>query len=151
MEYFNLWGLVFLLIILAPNLLFVARYKSVSATWHNRAVEAIEQIGRIGCVVFMVLKIPRVYFDFWSETAFSVYLCVNVALAALYCVLWGVFWKNNSLVKALCLSILPSVIFLFSGIMSRSILLVVSVLLFAPAHILISCKNADKSRKRAGN
>ena len=31
---------------------------------------------------------------------------------------------------------------LFSGIMSRSVLLVVASLLFAPAHILISYKNA---------
>ena len=30
----------------------------------------------------------------------------------------------------------------FSGIMSRSVLLVVASLLFAPAHILISYKNA---------
>ena len=51
-------------------------------------------------------------------------------------------WKKNGVFKALALSILPSVVFLFSGIMSRSILLTVAALLFAPAHILISYQNA---------
>ena len=36
----------------------------------------------------------------------------------------------------------PSVLFLFSGIMSRSILLIIAAILFAPSHILLSYKNA---------
>ncbi len=42
----------------------------------------------------------------------------------------------------MALSIIPSAIFLFSGIISRSLLLTLSALLFAPSHILISYKNA---------
>ena len=42
----------------------------------------------------------------------------------------------------MALSIIPSAMFLFSGIISRSLLLTLSALLFAPSHILISYKNA---------
>lgn len=42
----------------------------------------------------------------------------------------------------IALSFLPSVVFLLSGIMCRSVLLTLSALLFASAHILISYKNA---------
>lgn len=51
------------------------------------------------------------------------------------------------MLRALALSIIPSVIFLFSGIMSRSILLFLASVPFAPAHILISCKSADLEHK----
>ena len=40
-----------------------------------------------------------------------------------------------------------SVIFLFSGIMRKSILLILATLLFAPLHILISYQNAKNIRK----
>ena len=39
------------------------------------------------------------------------------------------------------LSIIPSMLFLFSGIMSRSVLLIIASVLFAPSHIVISYKN----------
>ena len=47
------------------------------------------------------------------------------------------------MLRAIVLSVLPSLVFLFSAVMSRSLLLGLSALLFAPAHILISCKNAE--------
>ena len=56
--------------------------------------------------------------------------------------IWIICFRKNTIFKVLALSIIPSVIFMFSGIMSRSALLVVASLLFAPAHILISYKNA---------
>lgn len=44
--------------------------------------------------------------------------------------------------RAIALSVIPSVIFLFSGIISRSVLLIVSAVIFAPCHITISYKNS---------
>ena len=56
--------------------------------------------------------------------------------------IWVVCFRKNTVFKALALSIIPSVVFLFSGIMCRSVLLILSAVLFAPTHILISYKNA---------
>ena len=44
--------------------------------------------------------------------------------------------------------ILPSLVFLLSGILSRSPLLILSALLFAPCHFLLSYKNAVLTEKR---
>jgi hypothetical protein len=77
-----------------------------------------------------------------ADEAFSLYLIIDVLLIALYCAIWIICWKKNSVFRALALSIIPSVIFLFSGFMSRSILLIITSILFAPSHILISYKNA---------
>ena len=60
-----------------------------------------------------------------------------------------VCWKKNSMFRALALSIIPSVLFLFSGIMSRSLLLIAASILFAPSHILISYRNAKSASPSA--
>ena len=51
---------------------------------------------------------------------------------------WFGWWSD----EALALSIIPSFLFLFSGIMSRSVLLIIAAVLFAPSHIVISYRNA---------
>ncbi|MBQ4566335.1 MAG: hypothetical protein IJA48_08290 [Oscillospiraceae bacterium] len=142
MEWINIFGLVFMTLVMIPNILFVIRCKEGFANrWHNRFVELTEQIGRFGCFGFMVFNIPGTFFGWWSEEAFAVYLIADGFLVLLYCLLWLFLWKKNNLFRALSLSVIPSVLFLFSGVMSRSILLTLSALLFAPCHILISYKN----------
>lgn len=142
MEWINIFGLVFMTLVMIPNILFAIRCKEGFANrWHNRFVELTEQIGRFGCFGFMVFNIPGTFFGWWSEEAFAVYLIADGFLVLLYCLLWLFLWKKNNLFRALSLSVIPSVLFLFSGVMSRSILLTLSALLFAPCHILISYKN----------
>ena len=143
MEWINIFGLVFIAIIMIPNIVFAIKCKDgFENKWNNKSVEIVEQIGRFGCFGFMVVNIPGTWFGWWSDNAFSIYLIVNMVLIILYCGIWMICFRKNTVFRALALSIIPSVIFLFSGIMSRSILLIITSLLFAPAHILISYKNA---------
>lgn len=139
----NIFGLVFMVIIMIPNVIFALKCKDgFENRWENKAVEVLEQIGRYGCFAFMVINIPNTWFGWTSDEAFALYLIVDAVLVAAYCVIWAVCFKKNSVFRALSLSIIPSVIFIFSGIMSRSVLLMISALIFAPCHILISYKNA---------
>jgi len=144
MEWFNVFGLVFITVIMIPNIIFAVKCKDgFCHKWNNKWVELVEQIGRFSTIAFMIINIPKTCFGFISDEAFAVYLIVNAVLVVLYCVIWAFcFWKND-MFRALSLSIIPSAIFLFSGIMSRSVLLIVASLLFAPSHIFISVKNAD--------
>ena len=143
MEWFNPFGLVFIVIIMIPNIVFAVLCKDgFENTYKNKAVETMEQVGRIGCFGFMIINVPGTWFGWWTDEAFAMYLIVNALLIALYCILWIIYWKKNGIFRALALSIIPSVVFLISGIMSRSILLIVAALLFAPAHIFISYQNA---------
>lgn len=145
MEWFNVFGLIFIIIIMIPNIIFAIKCKDgFQNNWNNKIVEISEQIGRYGCFGLMIINIPGTWFGFWSDEAFAIYLIVNIVLVVAYCILWIVCWKKNNIFKALSLSIIPSVIFLFSGVMSRSILLVLSALIFAPCHIMISYKNAEQ-------
>lgn len=143
MEWCNVFGLIFMAVILIPNILFAVKCKDgFENKWKNRTVETVEQIGRFGCFGFMIFNIPGTWFGWWSDEAFAVWLVVDALLVGLYCLVWIVCFRKTGLFRALALSILPSVLFLFSGIMTRSVLLTISALLFAPAHIAISWQNA---------
>ena len=143
MEWLNVFGLVMVAVIMIPNILFAMKCKAGFVNkWNNKSVETVEQIGRFGCFGFMIINIPGTWFGWWSDEAFAVYLVVDAVLVTLYCVIWAVCFRKSSVFRALALSIIPSVLFLFSGIMSRSILLTIAAVLFAPSHILISYQNA---------
>ncbi len=143
MEWLNVFGLVMVAVIMIPNVLFAMKCKDGFVNkWNNKSVETVEQIGRFGCFGFMIINIPGTWFGWWSDEAFAVYLVVDAVLVTLYCVIWAVCFRKSSVFRALALSIIPSVLFLFSGIMSRSILLTIAAVLFAPSHIMLSYQNA---------
>ena len=111
MEWLNVFGLIFIAVIMIPNVVFAIKCKDgFDNKWNNKYVEVTEQVGRLGCFGFMIINIPGTWFGWWSD-------------------------------EALALSIIPSMLFLFSGIMSRSVLLIITSVLFAPSHIVISYKN----------
>ena len=142
MEYINLFGLVFMIVIMVPNIIFAIRNKEGFINrYQNKALEAVEEIGRYGCFVFMIFRVPSLTFGWWSDEAFAIYLVVDVILILPYCLIWAFCFRKESLFRSLSLSIIPSIVFLFSGIMMRSIPLILFSLLFAPSHITISVKN----------
>ena len=143
MDRFNIFGLIFIVIIMIPNIIYAIKCKDGFINkWSNKTIELLEQIGRFGCFGFMIINIPGTWFGWWSDEAFAAYLVVDAILVLMYSIIWIVCFKKNTMFRALALSILPSVLFLFSGIMSRSVLLILSAVIFAPCHILISYKNA---------
>lgn len=143
MNWLNIFGLIMVAVIMIPNILFAMKCKDGFVNkWNNKFVETVEQIGRFGCFGFMIINIPGTWSGWWSDEAFAVYLVVDALLVTLYCVIWAICFRKSSVFRALALSIIPSVLFLFSGIMSRSILLTIAALLFAPSHIMLSYQNA---------
>ena len=124
MGWINVFGLFFVSIIMIPNIVFAIKCKDgFENKWSNKLVEIIEQIGRFGCLGFMMINIPGTWFGWWSDEALAIYLITDTLLVIIYCAIWIVCFRKNSVFRALTLSIIPSV-------------------LFAPSHILISYKNA---------
>ena len=141
MDWFNYYGLIIIAIIMIPNIIFAIKHKDGFVNkYKNRAVEIMEQIGRYACFVLMIFNIPYTYFNFWFDSALAVYFDVNVLLCLTYIIFWCVCKTNNKL-RALSLSIIPSVIFLFSGVMLAYIPLIIFAILFGVNHILLSYKN----------
>lgn len=144
MSWFNYYGLAVMAIIMIPNIVYAVKNKDKTANvYHNKAVEISEQAGRYCCFVLMIFNIPYAYFNFWFPHALAVYLLVNGALCLAYLILWAVFRRKNGKAKAISLSVIPSCIFLFSGIILAYIPLMAFAVLFGISHIFISYKNAS--------
>lgn len=141
MNWFNYYGLAIMVIIMVPNIIYYLKHKNdVEFTYQNKAILIVEQIGRYGCFILMIFNIPYTYFNFWFNNALIVYLSVNGGLCLVYLTIWIIYWNKNNKFKALSLSILPSFIFIFSGIILANIPLIVFALLFAVSHVFISYK-----------
>ena len=142
MDWSGVAGLIFVFVLLIPNMIYAVTNKDGFAdNYHNKFIEAGEQIGRFGCFILMFIQLPFVTLGYIYDGAQTLYLIFGVALLVLYCGGWIVFRKGNSMAKALTLSILPSVLFLESGILTLNIPLIVLSVVFAICHITISYKN----------
>ncbi len=140
-----MFGVFFILVIMIPNIIFAIKCKGkFENKFKNKILELLEQIGRYGCFCFMMFIVPNTSFGFSSDEAFALYLIINTCLVFVYCVVWAICFKKDNMFKAISLSVIPSVVFLFSGFMSHSVPLIISAIIFAPTHIFISCKNASK-------
>ncbi|MBE6349008.1 MAG: hypothetical protein E7064_08755 [Spirochaetaceae bacterium] len=145
---FNPWGFLFLSIIMIPNIIFAIKNKeafenSIQKKWF-KILEIFEQIGRYGCFFCMMFDISGTYFGFSSNFSFRIYLIINGILIFSYCLIWITHFRKNNLFRGISLSVIPSIIFLFSGIISKSILLIIFAIIFAPCHIAISILNTKR-------
>lgn len=143
MGIFNTIGFILIITIMIPNVIYGLRNKNGFVNlYSNKVVEIFEQVGRFGCFIFMIVNLPFMYFNFWFNNAKIIYIVVNASMVFFYLLFWIVLWNKTTIFKALTLSILPSILFLFSGIMILNIPLICFSVIFATAHIFISFKNA---------
>ena len=59
MGWFNYYGLIAIVIIMIPNIVcsFVDK-EAFASKFENKALIILEQIGRYGCMLFMVFNVP---------------------------------------------------------------------------------------------
>lgn len=146
MEWLNLFGIAIVAVLMIPNIIFALRHKEKFANDRiNKKIVICEQVDRYGYMVLMIINLPFVRYGFYFEYGPLVYLYVNIALCIAYCIVWTATFGKNNMFKAVTLSVLPSVIFLFSGIITAYYPLIAFAVLFAVSHIYISCKNVTKT------
>ena len=59
MSWFNYYGLIAIAIILTPNIILSIKDKTYFENkFNNKVFLVLEQIGRYGCMIFMVFNIP---------------------------------------------------------------------------------------------
>ncbi len=144
MSWFNYYGLIAVAIILLPNIISAVVDKSTFENKYNsKAMLILEQVGRYGCMMFMIFNIPYTYFNFWFTHALIVYLIINGVLLVLYILGWIIFRKGRNTVKMLWLSIIPTTLFLFSGVMLLSVPLIILAVIFGIGHITVSYMNRN--------
>lgn len=133
---------VFWLIII--NVIAYKRGISENFSSRFRIVNILEQLGRYGCMIFMVFPIwvRNWEFGFCSVDAMVVWIISTIILLAVYTILW--FWKRRGSTGTLYgLAVVPVLLFLINGILLRHYALIASALLFALCHVMIVRENQN--------
>ena len=135
----NLFGAGIIVLIMIPNIIYAAKQKQDETQIKvPRYLSACEQLGRYGCIILMWLPLLVWKFGFGSVEEFLIYLIGNGVLLLCYYLFWMFYSRKRTLSVAMALAIIPTAIFLLSGILLRHWLLVVVAILFGAAHCMIT-------------
>ena len=139
----NLAGAGIVILMLIPNIVYALKNKDEKNLCTNRFMNVIEQIGRYACIHLMWFPLLVWKFGFASKLGLIAYLCGNGVLLTAYWLVFMKHMKRKSPASALTLAILPSCIFLMSGLLLHHWLLVGFSLVFATGHIYVTWKNVQ--------
>jgi len=79
MEWLNIFGLILVVLILVPNIIYAFKFRDQKNKCTNKIMNIIEQVGRYGCMFLMIFNIGIAEFGFASKAMFLVYLIGNAA------------------------------------------------------------------------
>ena len=145
MGWFNYYGLAIMAVIMFPNIIYAVKCKDeFENKEEDKPLVIAEQVGRYACFILMIFNIPYTYFNFWFDGALIVYLAIEGILCLIYLIFWAVFRNGKSIARALALSVTPSLVFLFGGVMLASIALIEFAVLIAVCDTVLRIKNAKE-------
>lgn len=169
-NWINIFGLITIVLLLLPNIIYAVKYRDEKNLCENKFMNILEQVGRYGSMLFMVVCLKSGGFCFSSTAAFLAYCFGNLLILLAYWVLWGVFFHvsgrrdgrqdgvsavslagkrevRSTAALQMSLAVLPSCLFLLDGIALGYVPLIVFALLFAAGHIYVTDRN-NKNRMR---
>ena len=138
----NVFGAVIVVLLLIPNIVYAIKNKGEKNFCANRFMNIVEQVGRYACIVLMWIPLLVWKFGFASVLDMMLYMACNGLLLAAYWIAFAFYMKRRTVRLAIVLAVLPSCIFLLSGILLQHWLLVAFAILFAIGHIYVTYKNA---------
>ena len=131
-----------MVLLLIPNIVYAIKNKGEKNFCANRFMNIVEQVGRYACIVLMWMPLLVWKFGFASVLDMMLYMACNGLLLAAYWIAFAFYMKRRTVRLAIVLAVLPSCIFLLSGILLQHWLLVAFAILFAIGHIYVTYKNA---------
>lgn len=137
----NLAGGIIVALMLVPNVLYALRTPRTENKCTNKAMNLLEQAGRYGSMALMVFPLGVWKFGFSSVAAMLAYLFGNGALLLSYWACWIFHFRRPEKKLALILAVLPTGIFLLSGLTLRHWLLVLAAVMFGTGHVFVTLEN----------
>ena len=80
----NPWGMAIILLMMIPNVIFALRHRNMENRCKSRFINILEQIGRYGCFILMIICIGLDKFGFGSVEDFLIYLFGSALLLLAY-------------------------------------------------------------------
>lgn len=140
MDWLHVFGLVIVVLLLIPNIIYFNLTKNSIATdkCTNKFMNILEQLGRYACVFFMVVNLGFYELGFKSNESFSLWFIMTGIFIVLYWLGWIIYYKYKRLNTAMFLAIVPGIIFLETGISMSNYLLTISSVVFLISHIYVT-------------
>lgn len=148
MEWLNIYGLIIIIVMLIPNIIFAHKNPNIENKCKNKWMNLSEQIGRYGSFFLMIFNIGILELDFNSATTFELWLVATIILLLLYLVIWGIYFNRKSSKLPLSLAIIPSIIFILSGYLMRHYLLIICSILFTIGHVYVTHSNNKETLQK---
>lgn len=143
-NWINVWGAMIVIIMLIPNIIFAIRNPYLENKCKNVIMNIIEQIGRYTSMVLMIFPIFVREFSFKSVLEMICDVVVTSILLLVYWVVWFFYLKIKSKNKAIILAVLPTMIFVISGILLRHWSLMLAGISFGIGHIYVTLQNTKR-------
>lgn len=142
MEYFNRYGIPVLAVLLIPNIIFaiVNKEEKNDSVPLNRGLKAFEQIGRIATIFFMIFSLGIVGKGFLSDYMRNFWIITVAFLLVFYILCWIFYYRSRAHSLAMALAIVPSIIFILTGLLEQDPPLLMFGIVFAIGHIYVTSK-----------
>ena len=115
----NLWNFVIVAIMLIPNIIYSIKNPKQKNSFINKCMK----------------------FGFSSFSIFLIYGIGNIVLLVAYLLIWAMYSNENHTWRAISLAIIPTCIFLLTGLTLEHWLLVGAAVIFGISHIYITRTN----------
>ncbi|PNY22585.1 hypothetical protein ASN88_00380 [Streptococcus parauberis] len=139
-NWINGFNSIVIILLMIPNIHYAKNYQmsnkltKVPPKW----ITILEQIGRYGCMILMVLPIFVWEFRLYDRGTIILYVTYELCLLLVYYYFWSSYLKQKQLKSAITLAIIPTLIFLLSGMVLAHTLLIIAASISGFAHILIT-------------
>lgn len=141
MNWLNVFGLILVVLLLVPNIIYAIKVRNQQNKCTNRIMNVLEQVGRYGCMFLMVFHIGIAEFGFGSVGAFLIYLIGNAILMIAYWIIWMLYFYKQTYWEQMSLAVIPTCLFLLSGITMQHYLLIIFGTIFGIGHIYVTSRN----------
>ena len=140
-DWLNIFGLVMVVLLLIPNIKYAVKNKNQENKCTNKFMNVLEQIGRYACMIFMIINLEFAVVGFMFVFSYAAYILGNLVLMVSYWVIWDKYFEKQEQWKQMALAIIPTVLFLLSGLTMLNFTLTVSAVIFGIGHIYVTNKN----------
>ncbi len=137
----NFFGLAIVTIMLIPNIIYAMHFRNAENKCTNKVINFIEQIGRFASLFLMFFPLGIWKFGFPNVFAMLIYAIGDGTLLLAYLIIWVLYFKKQSLSKAMALAIIPTCIFLISGLTLHHWFLVIAAITFGVGHTYVTYQN----------
>lgn len=144
----NVYGFLFAVILLIPDVLYAKTYKIDRSIFDNRAMLYIERIGKYCSLFLMGINIGVLEEGFTSPLMKNFWLAAVSLMTAICVVLWIICFKKTSKAASNILTVITSIIFILSGLLQVKTLLLTFGVVYLIGQMYVSRKYlAAKSKQ----